>query len=168
MAIATGQRPTAVILQDPYALHRHWWDRYWEPDPVRDTQWTNWDYVLVKAYQVIQDMTDASSGQLLWLSQSGRVFWDTESRIDGAEAAVQKATEERKKLEPGERIFAVNPHVAPGEELPTMIEWLEEIESGQLGRERGAESAGIAPDLDAIEALREARKKKLEELNQNA
>ena len=168
MAIATGQRPTAVILQDPYALHRHWWDHYWTPDPVRDTQWTTWDYALAKAYQVIQDMTSDSSGQPLWLAQSGRVFWDTESRIDGAAAAVQVAAEARDKLKPGEIIYATNPHVAPGEELPTMLDWLKDIEAGQLGRERGSEGAGVAPDLDAIEALREARKKKLEELNKNA
>jgi len=164
VAIKTGRRPTAVILQDTYAIHRHWWNPFWEPDSVRDTEWTDWDYALIKAYQVIEDMTSGSSGQLMWLAQSARVHWDVEARTDFADAAVQREREKRGTPKPGEELFATNPHVAPGEEMPTMLEWLEDLQTGNLGRESNAPEGARPPTPAEVEEMRAARKKRLEEV----
>jgi hypothetical protein len=114
-----------MILHDVYALHRKWWDWEWKPG-AGDTEWTTWDYVLADAFQVIEDYTDAESGQWLPFDQSGDVYWDVKSRISGSLAAIRKAEENRKELKPGESLYAV-PVFKDENNKPTLESWLNDV-----------------------------------------
>lgn len=154
-------RPTAYILQDPYALHRRYWEDDWEPDPVGDTAWTDWDFALDKAFQIIEDYTDAQNGQLIWWDQSPEVRWEVRTRSSGHDAAVERKRrsmeEAGKEYEPGDSPYAVPVFDNP-DNPPTMLSWLEmlEEEDGRI-RPRGAQQGGRPPTAQEKAELRASR-----------
>jgi len=118
------QRPTSMILHDPYALHRKWWDEDWVPVPGVDDAWTDWDYLLAEVYQLIGDYTDDKTGQWMPFDQSGDVYWDVKSIFSGSAAAIEKYEKNRTELEPGESLYTVP--IFKGEK-PTLRTWMEDV-----------------------------------------
>ncbi len=137
VAIASGQRPTAVILRDAYALHRIL-EPHWHPDR-HATEWTDWDYALLSAYQLLDDYTDNRNGQLIWRDQDEYGEWLVESRYSYHDAAVEEAQNNRKekRLDAGERLFA---RYEPDPEHPATLKSFFE----RLGKEEEFGPAGAA------------------------
>lgn len=159
MAIKTGQRPTAAILRDPYALHRCDWDEYWVPDPVRDTVWTEWDFVLVEAANALDVYTN-EFGQPRWLAEDPDVYWETGIRVDFAEADYRKAAEGT--LPDGGSVYLKNPNKITGE-FWGIEEWLKFIEQDDDTRplERGMPEGSHAPTPEDFQAMLDAREERL-------
>lgn len=149
-----GQRPTAVILGDPYAMHRKWWEPGWVGDPALVGVWTDWDYVLLHAYQLDEDLTDSESGQFKPYDESGDVKWEVHVSTSGSMEAIERFQENREK-KPGERIW-VEPVFDFPEDKPTIGGWMVEREAG---RDRvPVERRNARPPSPAeLAALREAK-----------
>lgn len=158
-----GQRPTAMLLHDPYAGHRKWWSEYlygqpWVPGES-DQSWTTWDYILADVLQVIEDFTDSESGQLMWLDQSGDVWWESRRIDSGYLAAVEKAQEDAKTDEKGVRYYAV-PIFDPNKPKPTLESWLNDNQEDpdRQGRRVPSDHKGARPPTpDEIRRMRESR-----------
>lgn len=139
-----------MLLHDPYALHRKWWDWEWKPE-IGDDAWTDWDYILAEVYQLIQDYTDRNTGQLLWYDQSGDVYWDVQSSFSGSAAAVE-LKQKNYTLKPGESLYAVPVF---GEVKPTLASWAKDMEE-QKADLRPAFARDARPPTSAeLKALRE-------------
>ena len=155
-----GQRPTSMILHDPYAGNRKWWSEWlygesWAPDGT-SRDWTFWDYVLADVYQLIEDFTDSESGQLMWIDQSGDVFWDAKKTTSGYLAAVEKARDGEKDPKPGVRWYA-EPTFRDPENKPTLSSWLSDVGEGKAdGRPSNVRDAR-PPTRAELKALREKR-----------
>lgn len=142
-----------MILHDQYAMHRRWWDESWSPGP-NDKDWTDWDYLLADVYQVIEDFTDAESGQWIPYDQSGDVYWETEIKFSGALAAVQ--SEDSEKLKPGESYYAV-PKFRDPDNKPTLESWARDKQEGRAdGRPPEARNSR-PPTAAELKALRTDR-----------
>lgn len=122
-AAGIGHPPTAVIFSDP-----------------SHTEWTVWDYRLIKAHYILQDWY--RDGVPLWWDESERVTFDAKARVSKSRAAIERAQEaesKKKKSTPG-RYYVAEPRTIDGGELPSREEWLEEQErkkgSGKF-QERG-------------------------------
>lgn len=120
-----GKRPTTVIMRDDWFGHR---------DPLTGekvgdkSEWTEWDHVVIDAFQVIEDYTD-QYGLLVWEREDERVDVSAIKRIHKFEQARDEIT----------RGSAKKPYVAkPGEyfvpelysrdkngEIQTFREWVE-------------------------------------------
>ncbi len=147
-----GQRPTAMILHDPYALHRKWWDWGWKPE-LGDDSWTDWDYILAEVYQVIEDYTDKQSGQWMPFDQSGDVYWDVKSMYSGAQEAIQKEQERRDGgLKPGESLYAV-PVFDESKPLPTLTSWMIDMQEEKADRRPSELRDARPPTPEEIRAM---------------
>jgi hypothetical protein len=106
-----GHPPTAVIFSDP-----------------SHTEWTVWDYRLIKAYYLVQDWY--RDGIPVWWDESDRVAFDAKARYSKSRAAVERAQEAdgKKKKKSYGKYFIAEPRVIDGGEMPTRDEWLEEQE----------------------------------------
>lgn len=147
-----GQRPTAMLLHDPYALHRHWWDPQWKPDET-SRDWTAWDYVLADVFQIIQDFTDGETGQLMWYDQSGEVHWDVDFYESGSRQALAQWREHNK--EDGLVPFPV-PVFRDPDNKPTLTSWLKEKADG-VNRRVPSEHRGARPPTPEERAALKAR-----------
>lgn len=122
-----------MILHDPYALHRNWWEPWlsegiaWVPDHT-SRDWTDWDYTLADAFQTIEDFTDSESGQFIPYDASGDVDWDAQVSTSGYLEAVRKY-EDAHELKPGERVYAV-PSFRYPDNKPTLESWAKDQEDG--------------------------------------
>lgn len=58
---------------------------------VMGSGWTEWDYALIQAFQMIEDHTD-DNGLLVWEKESDRVEVIAERKIDKFRAAVESRT----------------------------------------------------------------------------
>jgi hypothetical protein len=122
VADKTSQRPIAVLLQDHYAGFRDSFTHTVDGEPV----WTDWDYALATALQLIEDHTDAETGHLVWIEQSDRVTFDATRFVKKSVAATERKTNGKNyKAQPGER-WRTRPVVMNGGDMPTMTEWYEE------------------------------------------
>lgn len=147
------QRPTAMILHDPYALNREWWNPDWVP-ATEDRAWVGWDYALAGAYQVIEDFTD-ESGQYIPYDASGEVDWEVKSKFSGSNAAIERARESRKELRPGESLYAVAVFRDP-DNKPTLKSWAASVQDG-VDDGRPPEAEGARPPTGAeLRALRDS------------
>lgn len=149
------QRPTSMILHDPYALHRKWWDREWKPE-FGDDSWTDWDYILADVYQTIDDYTDKSTGQYMPFDQSGDVWWDVKSKFSGSEAAIDKAKESRGDLKPGESLYAV-PVFDETKPKPTLESWAKELDEGKADLRPAQHVAARPPTPEELAELRSSQ-----------
>lgn len=124
-AVESGQPPTAVIFSDP-----------------KHTEWTVWDYRLLKASYILQDWY--RDGIPVWWDESDRVSFDAKGRISKSRAAIERAQESstkgNKKAVPG-RYFIAEPKVIDGGDFPTRSEWLEE-QSKKSGATRAVSKFG--------------------------
>jgi len=110
VAAQIGHPPTAVIFNDP-----------------EHTEWTTWDYKLMKAHYVLQDWY--RDGIPIWWDESERVTFDAKARVSKSRAAIERAQESAskggKKAVPG-RYFIAEPKLIGDGDFPTRKEWLEE------------------------------------------
>lgn len=124
VAVKVGQRPTAMLLHDHYALHRDPWSN----KPFENVVWTDWDYVLAECIQLIEDYT-TPEGHLGWESDSERVTFDARRKINKARAAIDRKTKGSEKnpykAQDGE-YWVTSPVLMRGEDWPTIGEWFEE------------------------------------------
>lgn len=97
-------------------------------DPALINVWTDWDFALLRAYQIIQDYTNPENGQLLWVDQSPEVDWEITSVFSGHDEALERAHEKRDKLKPGEKLVATAQFRFP-DDPPSMSKWLEDLEN---------------------------------------
>lgn len=143
-------------------MHRDYEDPWWIPEPVRDTAWTDWDYILVEVYQAIESYTSPSSGQPRWISEDPEVYWETEVRVDFADASVRKATEAMKEVPAGGSVYPVNPKKKDDKPFWTIQEWLQSLsEKGET--EQGApKEKGRPPTPLELKAIRERRRQNSE------
>lgn len=146
-----------MILRDPYAGH---WseDPWWVPDPVRDTQWTDWDYALLEASATISMLTSKESGQLRMLTEDPDVYWEVEAVVDFAAKTVAEDRKD-KDPEPGVTFYPVNPTKRNGEPFWTVEKWVEYQESENRIMERGAVEGARPPTAEEMAAIRERRTK---------
>ena len=112
------QPPLAVILDDP----------------SRD--WTFWDYRLVKALVLSQDM-QSGTGVPLYLDRSDRVRFEVGSYVSRSKAALDRAEEKASKGKAKNygKVFYPIPRTVDGGPMPTLEEFLQEQE---LKREMSA------------------------------
>lgn len=145
-------------MHDPYAGHRDQDDLWWQPDPVRDTQWTEWDYVLLETCETIKMLRSPQSGQLRTLAEDPDVFWEVDYRVDYASQELDHHEKDHEP-EPGVSLFVTNPHKRNGEPFWTVSEWLEDIEKGSPQIDRAAPEGARPPNADEMAALLERRRK---------
>lgn len=144
-----------MILHDPYALHRKWWDWTWQPS-IGDESWTDWDYFLSDALQIIEDYTDKDTGQLIWYDQSGDVHWDVGSTFSGSKEALEKEQERRGELKPGESLYAIPVF---GAKKPTLSDWIRDMEEDKADRRPSTARDARPPTRAELEALKASREK---------
>jgi hypothetical protein len=108
-AAGIGHPPTAVIFSDP-----------------KHTEWTMWDYRLIKAHYILQDWY--RDGVPLWWDESDRVTFDAKARFSKSRAAIERAQEAdgKKKSKAYGKYYIVEPRVMDGGEMPSRQEWVEE------------------------------------------
>lgn len=139
-----------MILKDPYALHRRWWDESWQPG-LTSKDWTDWDYVLADVYQIIEDYTDDRSGQIMWFDQSGEVDWDVDKVSSGSLAAIE-AAEEKNNLKAGERYYA-KPTFRDPDNKPTMAQWLKDVGEGKADGRPSQHRNARPPTTEELAAI---------------
>lgn len=140
-----GQRPTAAIMHDPYAGHRDYDNWMWVPDPVRDTQWTDWDYALAEAVSVIDSLTDKTTGQLSLYVEDPDVMWTVGHRVNYAQKDLQEAGKELEK-EPWVTPYLKEPTKAG--DFWTLEEYFQNVENDQKPLERGAPGGADTPSAE--------------------
>lgn len=91
-----------MIMQDAWYGHR---DAFFEECGDKD-EWIDWDYALASALQVIEDMTDRTSGIPVWVKESEWVDVSAQKKIDKFQASIDNQTKGSKNKsytpEPGE------------------------------------------------------------------
>ena len=118
-------------MRDPHFGHRD----YFTGKPIRDREeWTEWDFALVAAYQLVEDLTD-KHGLLRHEIENERMDVEAIKKFDKFQAAVDRTTKGGKKgynPSPGE--YFVPRLKLRGGEWPTLQEYWEqsmrEAESG--------------------------------------
>lgn len=120
-----------MLFQDPYALHRKWWNQWlrgvpWKPDDT-SRDWVEWDYILADVFQVITDITDPNTGQLMHYDQSGEVYWDVKLSHSGSQEALDIFRKNNPELPPGKSPYVV-PTFRDPDNKPTVAQWLKDLE----------------------------------------
>lgn len=156
-----GQRPTAMLFHDQYAMHRKWWNEWlwgepWVPDAM-SKDWTDWDYILSDVYQIITDFTDPESGQIMWFDQSAEVYWDVKRKSSGYMEAVENARKGDKELPAGVTLYAVPEFMNP-DNKPTMASWLKDLEEDKADRRPSEHRNARPPTPEELAAIRALQK----------
>lgn len=122
-----GVRPTEVLMHDEHYGHRTPFSQY-----ISKGDWTDWDYALITALQVIKDHTD-SDGLLDWEKDSERVDVMAIKKINRFAAAKERITRRAKyKPDPGEYYIPDLKLMDSSGEWPTRTSWiLEKIAESQ-------------------------------------
>lgn len=142
-----------MILHDPYAVNRKWWDPEWKPDAT-SRDWTFWDFVLADVFQVIQDYTEPETGQLMWYDQSAEVHWDVEPYESGSIAAIREWREANKE---SALVPVLIPAFRDPENRPTLMTWLKDKEDG-MNLRVPKEHRGARPPTPEERARMKARR----------
>jgi hypothetical protein len=114
-----------VLFRDPWFGHRSWitWDAVGS-----QADWTDWDYAIATAMQMIEDGT-TEEGLLIWEVSQEDVFVDPEKRFNKARQAIEDITSaDNYKSKNGEYwVPILRQHgVEPGHEVfQTRREWIE-------------------------------------------
>lgn len=112
-------------MRDPYFGNRNWFTGEKTDTPE---VWSDWDYALVAAFQVIEDNTN-KHGLLLWEVENERMDVQAVKKIDPFQAAVDRKTRGSKKKgynpEPGE--YFVPELNLRGGEWPTYSEYIKNL-----------------------------------------
>jgi len=110
-----------MLLNDPLAGHRKWWNPDYRPAPSMATVWTEWDFILLRVYQYLEDYT-TPNGHMIWVEQDPDVHWDIDKSESGYERAVYEYRESN-DLKPYESLHAT-PAWDETAEPPSMEKWL--------------------------------------------
>jgi hypothetical protein len=141
-----------MLLNDAYAGHRKWWRRDWEPTPALASVWTEWDYILVRVVQYIEDYTTAN-GHLVWIDEDTDVYWE----IDKASSGYERDTHdyrEKNEVHPWENLRAI-PKWEDDVEPPSMEKWLRRLEEDEgQGFDRPQGGTPRPPTAEELAALR--------------
>jgi len=124
VALRVGQRPTAVLLYDNYAMHRDWFTGEVDEEPF----WTDWDYILAEVAQMLEDYR-TPEGHMFWEAESQRVTFDAQRKINKARAAIERKTKgsKNKPYKPADgEYWVTEPVLMSGDDWPTIAEWMEE------------------------------------------
>lgn len=91
-----------------------------------EREWSHWDFRLVKAFQIREEML--MGGVPIYLDRSDRVRFEVESFVSKSKAALDRAEEKasNSKQKTYGKIFYPVPKTVDGGPLPTLEEWLEE------------------------------------------
>lgn len=144
-------------MHDPYAGHRDYADPFWVPDPDRHTQWTDWDYALMEAITVLDNLTDPATGQFAWLAEDPEVAWELGHRVNYALKDLHEASAEVQD-EPWVTPYLKNP--TKKGKFWTIEEYLQNLENDAKPLERGAPDGGHAPTAEEnIERKRRAEER---------
>jgi len=112
-------------MRDPYFGNRDWVTG--EPTDTPEV-WTDWDYALVSAFQIIEDNTNRH-GLLQWEVDNERMDVKAIHKIDKFQAAVDRRTKGSKKKaytpDPGE--YFVPELDLRGGEWPTYSEYIKKM-----------------------------------------
>lgn len=147
-----GQRPVAVLLNDAYAGHLKWWDPDYRPAPAMAAVWTEWDYILLRVYQYLEDYTTAN-GHPIWVEEDPDVYWDMTVSESGYERAVHEYRETN-DIKVYQSIRAV-PEWDETAEPPSMTKWLKRLEEdAQGGFDRPTGGVPRPPSAEELAALR--------------
>jgi hypothetical protein len=145
-------------MHDPYAGHRNYEDPWWQPDPLRDTQWIEWDYALLEACETIKMLESPSSGQMRNLSEDPDVYWEIDYRVDYGAQELDRFHKDNEP-EPGVNVYLTNPQKRNGEPFWTLTDWLDNIEKGSPQIDRNAPEGAQGPSPEDLLALQERRRK---------
>lgn len=111
-----------MILRDKYALHRH--PASGEPLPG-DPEWTEWDFALADALQLIEDFSD-ENGLLVWERDSDDVMVEAVKHTNPYDSAVERTTSRASyKKTPGEYFRPRLSLQSWAKEWPTFKDWAE-------------------------------------------
>lgn len=108
-AINAGLPPLAVLFDEP------------------KREWTRWDTILIKAYEIYTDMTNGTGIPVYW-DRSDRVQFELGTYVSKSRAVLDRAEEkarESKSKNHGKVFYAI-PHTVDGGPLPTLEEFLAE------------------------------------------
>jgi hypothetical protein len=119
-----------MLLNDALGGHRKWWDPAYRPSPAMATVWTEWDYILLRIYQYLEDYT-TGNGHPIWIEEDPDVYWEISRSESGYERAVHQYRENN-SLEPYESIRA-KPTWEDDVETPSMEKWLKHLEEEEGG-----------------------------------
>ena len=114
-----------MILNDAYAGHRKWWHKDQKGDPALVGVWTEWDYILLRAYQYIEDFT-TPNGHLSWIEEDTDVWWDI-SRVSSTYSKDIHDYRENNDVKDWESLRA-KPMWNDDVEPPSMEKWLRRME----------------------------------------
>lgn len=116
-----------MLLNDAYAGHRRWWRTDWEENPALASVWTEWDFILLRVYQYIEDYT-TQNGHLSWIEEDPDVGWE----IDKVPSYFEKAMHEyREGHEVREwETLRAKPIWENDIEPPSMEKWIARLEEG--------------------------------------
>lgn len=91
-----------------------------------EREWSHWDFRLVKAFQIREEML--MGGVPIYLDRSDRVRFEVESFVSKSKAALDRAEEKasNSKQKTYGKIFYPVPKTVDGGPLPTLDDWLEE------------------------------------------
>lgn len=142
-----------MLLGDPYAGHRKWWDPDWVEDPAIAMIWTEWDYLLMRTYQYLEDFT-SPNGHLAWVEEDPDVGWD----IDVVESGFEKAMHdyrENNDVKDWQNLRA-RPVWEDDVEPPSMEKWLKRAEENASGGFPSMPQGGTPrpPTAEELAALR--------------
>lgn len=114
-----------MLLNDAYGGHRKWWDPSYRPSPAMASVWTDWDYILLRVAQYLEDYT-TQNGYPIWVEQDPDVYWEPTKIESGYERAVHEYRESN-ELKPYESVN-MKPTWADDAEQPSMEKWLRMLE----------------------------------------
>lgn len=141
-----------MILNDAYGGHRKWWDPDWVEDPSLVGVWTEWDYILLRLYQYMEDYT-TQNGQPVWVEEDPDVQWEMGRRSSFLDKEVHEYKESN-DLKPWETVTS-KPHWDDIPGPPSMKKWLKRLEDEAKGiSPSGPAVRGRPPTLDELDAMR--------------
>lgn len=141
-----------MLLNDAYGGHRKWWDADWVENPALANVWTEWDYVLLRVYQYMQDYT-TQNGQPVWVEEDPDVEWE----IDKRESFLEKELHDYRETHDLKdwQTPVAKPHYENMAEPPSMKKWIKRLEEEAAGITRsGPAQRGRPPTLDELDAMK--------------
>lgn len=127
-----------MLLNDAYAGHRKWWRKGWVENPSLVSVWTEWDFILLRVAQYVEDYTNAN-GLLVWVDEDPDVWWDVNKSFSTYERDTHEFRENN-DVKQWEGLRAV-PRWGDDVEAPSMEKWLKQMEDGPQehdGRPQGS------------------------------
>lgn len=126
-AVKINKPPLAVIFEEP------------------EREWTRWDFRLVKALEIYEDMKTGTGMPMYW-DRSDRVRFETESFVSKSKAVLDRAEERasQSKTKNYGKVFYAVPKTMDGGPLPTLEEFLVE-QAEKRARMAGNFRAPTAP-----------------------